>query len=99
MLEVEFKGIDPTHTTLRNFKIEKEELLSLKISKIKDLILFCREKFEIKQKDETFFSTEGEIAPGVLCLVDTVDYNLCDLENTLLENVKSVVFICTMHGG
>ena len=51
-----------------------------------------------KEKQEMFW-VGGKVRPGILVLVNDVDWELLDKDKTKLEDKDSICFISTLHGG
>lgn len=41
----------------------------------------------------------GKVRPGILVLINDVDWELLDRDKTKLEDKDTVCFISTLHGG
>ncbi|KAH9386902.1 ubiquitin related modifier 1 [Nematocida major] len=63
----------------------------------KDLVLYV-ERNHIKEGYK-HFASNGELEGGVLCIINEVDWDILEAENTLLKNTDTVHFITTLHGG
>jgi ubiquitin related modifier 1 len=51
-----------------------------------------------KDKKEMFW-VGGKVRPGILVLVNDVDWELLEKDNTKLEDKDIICFISTLHGG
>jgi ubiquitin related modifier 1 len=65
---------------------------------IRDLIIHL-EKNYLKQRPELFVSEENGVRPGILVLINDVDWELEDKENYKISNGDQISFISTLHGG
>lgn len=52
----------------------------------------------IKERVE-LFSNGGKIRPGILVLVNEVDYEIVGGHDYVIKNGDSILFISTLHGG
>jgi ubiquitin related modifier 1 len=52
----------------------------------------------LKQKPELFVEN-GQLKPGILCLINDVDWEIEDRELTVLRDADRISFISTLHGG
>lgn len=51
-------------------------------------------------KNYTILSkTQSDLVPGILCLVDGVDYRLWMEDHKEIKEVKEITFISSLHGG
>lgn len=64
---------------------------------ISRLITLLSDKY-IKERVE-LFSVGDKIRPGILVLVNDVDYELLEGNKYVLKNGDTVLFISTLHGG
>ncbi|KAL0479426.1 ubiquitin related modifier 1 [Acrasis kona] len=64
---------------------------------IKDLIAYLKQN-HLKEKPELFMSGDS-VRPGILVLVNDVDWELLDGADYKVEPNDNVVFISTLHGG
>lgn len=82
---------------------DKQKLLELNLQTdgedwtISRLIRHLAEKF-IKERVELFLSGD-KIRPGILILVNEVDYEILGGDSYVLKDKDSVLFISTLHGG
>eukprot|EP00762_Andalucia_godoyi_P001092 ANDGO_02088.mRNA.1 Ubiquitin-related modifier 1 homolog len=53
----------------------------------------------VRQKPDLFGSATGEVRPGILVLVNDVDWEILGGHDSPLEPSDTVVFISTLHGG
>ncbi|KAI8884897.1 ubiquitin related modifier 1 [Backusella circina FSU 941] len=68
-----------------------------KKSTLQDLILYIRDNMMTDKKD--LFVDKETVRPGILVLINNVDWELCDELEYELENNDEIVFISTLHGG
>jgi len=61
------------------------------------LIEYLRENF-IKEREE-LFATGEKIRPGILVLVNDVDYEIYGATSYTLKQNDTILFISTLHGG
>lgn len=64
---------------------------------IEDMIGHLSEKY-IKERVE-LFATDGKIRPGILVLVNDVDYEILGGHSYVIKPDDKVTFISTLHGG
>ncbi|EIJ88173.1 ubiquitin related modifier 1 [Nematocida parisii] len=64
---------------------------------VKDLIYYI-ERNHLK-RDYKHFSTNGELEGGILCIINEVDWDILNEQNTVLNNNDTIHFITTLHGG
>lgn len=64
---------------------------------LKDLLKYIRDK-ELKERPELFMQEET-IRPGILILINEVDWELEGGIDYKVQNGDSIVFISTLHGG
>lgn len=82
---------------------DKQKLIELKLQKdneewtISRLIKHLGEKY-VKERTE-LFANGDKIRPGILVLVNEVDYEILGKDKYVLKDKDSVIFISTLHGG
>ncbi|KAJ2525446.1 Ubiquitin- modifier 1 [Coemansia sp. RSA 2049] len=64
---------------------------------VRDLIRFIRDNVVAEKKE--LFSKNDTVCPGILVIVNEVDWEVEDGADTRLETGDSVLFISTLHGG
>lgn len=64
---------------------------------IKDLIEYIRTTL-IRERHDMFIS-QGTLRPGILVLVNDVDWELVDAREYVLKEGDHISFISTLHGG
>ncbi|ORZ17212.1 ubiquitin-related modifier 1 [Absidia repens] len=64
---------------------------------LQDLIFHIRDNLMTDKKD--LFVDKDTVRPGILVLINDVDWELCDELEYVLEDKDEVVFISTLHGG
>ncbi|KAI8337666.1 ubiquitin-related modifier 1 [Chlamydoabsidia padenii] len=64
---------------------------------LQDLIFYIRDNMMTEKKD--LFVDKDTVRPGILVLINDVDWELCDELEYQLEDKDEVVFISTLHGG
>jgi ubiquitin related modifier 1 len=67
------------------------------IGTVGELIEVLKTK-HLKQKPELFVEN-GQLKPGILCLINDVDWEIEDRELTVLTDADRISFISTLHGG
>ena len=66
---------------------------------IKSLIYTLKTNY-LTEREEFFVDNDGiSIRPGILVLVDDVDWELVDKEDYALKEGDTIAFISTLHGG
>lgn len=65
---------------------------------IGDLIKTMTDEY-IKERKELFSIGSGKIRPGILVLVNDVDYEILGGHEYIIKPNDTVVFISTLHGG
>ncbi|CEP19768.1 hypothetical protein [Parasitella parasitica] len=68
-----------------------------KKSTLQDLIFHIRDTMMTEKKD--LFVEKDTVRPGILVLINNVDWELCDELEYELNNNDEIVFISTLHGG
>ncbi|KAI8980445.1 ubiquitin-related modifier 1 [Pilobolus umbonatus] len=91
-MELLFKNI-PKHT----IKFPAKNSKTGAPSNLQDLILYIRDTMMTEKKD--LFVENNTVRPGILVLINNVDWELCDELEYPLENKDEIVFISTLHGG
>ncbi|KAI8393908.1 ubiquitin-related modifier 1 [Radiomyces spectabilis] len=64
---------------------------------LQTLILHIRDNLMTDKKD--LFVDKDTVRPGILVLINNVDWELCDELEYELQNNDEIVFISTLHGG
>ncbi|KAI9277573.1 ubiquitin-related modifier 1 [Sporodiniella umbellata] len=64
---------------------------------LRELILYIRDNMMTEKKD--LFVEKETVRPGILVLINNVDWELCDEIEYQLEDKDEIVFISTLHGG
>ncbi|KAJ1727047.1 Ubiquitin- modifier 1, partial [Coemansia sp. Benny D160-2] len=64
---------------------------------VRDLIRYIRDNVVAEKKE--LFSKNDTVCPGILVIVNEVDWEVEDGADTRLETGDSVLFISTLHGG
>ncbi|CAO3587298.1 unnamed protein product [Absidia cylindrospora] len=64
---------------------------------LQDLIFHIRDNLMTDKKD--LFVDKDTVRPGILVLINDVDWELCDELEYVLEDKDEIVFISTLHGG
>ncbi|KAI8140213.1 ubiquitin-related modifier 1 [Fennellomyces sp. T-0311] len=64
---------------------------------LRDLIFHIRDTMMTEKKD--LFVEKDTVRPGILVLINNVDWELCDEIEYQLEDKDEIVFISTLHGG
>lgn len=77
--------------------IGQEEMKKMKLHKMKDVISYLYKKYGGCRN--TLFKGDFTLAPGILCCIDDVDWQILDCENASVEFGSRVLFLSTMHGG
>lgn len=67
------------------------------VTKIRHLIAYLKEKY-LKERPELFVQGDT-VRPGILVLVNEVDWELCDGLEYALQPNDTILFISTLHGG
>ncbi|EIE91536.1 hypothetical protein G6F46_010407 [Rhizopus delemar] len=66
-------------------------------SRLQELIFYIRDKMMTEKQD--LFVEKDTVRPGILVLINNVDWELCDELDYELEDKDEIVFISTLHGG
>jgi len=73
--------------------------IEIEVVSLKELILFIKNKL-IKERIELFYNEkDGSVRPGILVLVNDMDWELCDGLEYLVQDGDKIAFISTLHGG
>ncbi len=87
-------------STLRS--IMKTDFVDIEISKdlgLHALFHVLNEKI-FSPKNYTILSkNQSDLVPGILCLIDGVDYRLWMEDHTEIGTIKEITFISSLHGG
>ncbi|KAI9491272.1 ubiquitin-related modifier 1 [Zychaea mexicana] len=100
-INVEFSGgMELLFDNVRQHKITLPAQSKLDTSKpatLRDLIFYIRDNMMTEKKD--LFVEKDTVRPGILVLINNVDWELCDELDYELEDKDEIVFISTLHGG
>ncbi|KAI9486278.1 MAG: ubiquitin-related modifier 1 [Benjaminiella poitrasii] len=66
-------------------------------SNLQNLILYIRDNMMTEKKE--LFVENDTVRPGILVLINNVDWELCDELEYELQDKDEIVFISTLHGG
>lgn len=84
----------------RKINIEK---LPEKLNTIRDLLPYIRDNFmdpqEVMKGGESLFMSGDSVRPGILVLINDVDWSIEGELDYNIQNGDSIVFISTLHGG
>ncbi|KAJ1789573.1 Ubiquitin- modifier 1 [Coemansia sp. RSA 2399] len=64
---------------------------------VRDLIVYIRDNIVAEKKE--LFSKNDTVCPGILVIINEVDWEVEDGIDTVLSDGDSVLFISTLHGG
>ncbi|KAJ2403131.1 Ubiquitin- modifier 1 [Coemansia sp. RSA 2559] len=64
---------------------------------VRDLIMYIRDNVVAEKKE--LFSKNDTVCPGILVIINEVDWEVEDGIDTVLGEGDSVLFISTLHGG
>jgi hypothetical protein len=92
-MKVHFSGAEDVD--LNHIVIKDDDVDSMKIKKIEDLVKYVYEN--VRSSRKSFFNNNGEIANGTICLIDDQDIELAGDKELGYES--EIVFISTLHGG
>ncbi|KAI3632321.1 hypothetical protein MIR68_007795 [Amoeboaphelidium protococcarum] len=71
-----------------------------KIVKMKDLLPYLRDTYMVAKDASTqLFMLKDTVRPGVLVLVNDVDWELLDTTDYEIADNDTILFISTLHGG
>ena len=87
-------GLELLFASKKSFDVS----LDVESPKLSDLIDYLVKK-HLKQRPELFVSEENGVRPGILVLINDVDWELEEKENYKLLNGDQISFISTLHGG
>uniref|UniRef100_A0A1Y1NIH1 Ubiquitin-related modifier 1 homolog n=1 Tax=Photinus pyralis TaxID=7054 RepID=A0A1Y1NIH1_PHOPY len=65
--------------------------------KISDLLKWIQDNL-LKERPELFIQ-DNSVRPGILVLINDVDWELMDTINYVIQPNDEIVFISTLHGG
>ncbi|KAI8642994.1 ubiquitin-related modifier 1 [Parasitella parasitica] len=68
-------------------------------SNLHDLILFIRDSMMTEEKNKNLFVEKDTVRPGILVLINNVDWVIHDELEYELQDKDEIVFISTLHGG
>ncbi|KAI8979744.1 ubiquitin-related modifier 1 [Mycotypha africana] len=66
-------------------------------SNLQDLLFYIRDNMMTDRKE--LFVEKDTVRPGILVLINNVDWELCDELEYELQDKDEIVFISTLHGG
>ena len=93
-IRVEFAGgLELLFSKQKQLCIELPE----SVKSIRQLISLLREDY-LKERPELFVQGES-VRPGILVLVNEVDWELCEALDYVLQPSDTILFISTLHGG
>lgn len=78
-------------------KIPSEEIVARNIRCMRDVIAYLYQRYE--KSRNTLFREDLSLAPGILCCIDEVDWEILGRENAAVGAENSILFLSTMHGG
>lgn len=93
-MHIVFRGGLEDNTTSGRIEVSRN---AENIKTVRDLLLYI-EKYHLKNGYK-YFSTNGELEGGILCVVNNKDWDILQREDTLLGDTDVIHFISTMHGG
>lgn len=93
-MQVVFRGGLEENTTSDTVEVQ---LGAEHIVTVRDLLLYI-ERQHLKH-DYKYFSSNGELEGGILCVINNKDWDVLEREDTRLCDTDRVYFISTMHGG
>ncbi|KAJ2547675.1 Ubiquitin- modifier 1 [Coemansia sp. RSA 1933] len=64
---------------------------------VRDLIVYVRDQVVAEKKE--LFSKNDTVCPGILVIINEVDWEVEDGIDTVISDGDSVLFISTLHGG
>ncbi|KAG2177529.1 hypothetical protein INT44_008041 [Umbelopsis vinacea] len=98
-VKVEFSGgMELLFDNVRHHTIEQPAKSSdNQPTTLKDLIFYIRDNMMTEKKE--LFVDKDTVRPGILVLINNVDWELCDEIDYQLEDNDEIVFISTLHGG
>ncbi|KAI8074015.1 ubiquitin-related modifier 1 [Gongronella butleri] len=97
-INVEFSGgMELLFNNERKHKISMPAQIDGRPTKLQDLLLHIRDDIMTEKKD--LFVDNDTVRPGILVLINDVDWELCDELEYQLEDKDEIVFISTLHGG
>ncbi|KAJ1664472.1 Ubiquitin- modifier 1 [Coemansia sp. RSA 1813] len=64
---------------------------------VRDLIIYIRDNVVAEKKE--LFSKDDTVCPGILVIINEIDWEVEDGIDTVLNNNDNVLFISTLHGG
>ncbi|KAK8804370.1 hypothetical protein WA588_004585 [Blastocystis sp. NMH] len=79
------------------FNGRKRIELDVPLTTVHDLILYLRDK-ELSERGDLFVDGDS-LRSGILVLVNDVDWEVLDKDDTELSEGDHVLFLSTLHGG
>jgi ubiquitin related modifier 1 len=96
-IKVEFSGgLDLLFSSQKSILLEQNDLVSENTT-LKDLINILKENY-LKDRPE-LFAQEETVRPGILVMVNEVDWELLGGLEYKVMNGDNILFISTLHGG
>ncbi|WZN59778.1 ubiquitin-related modifier Urm1 [Chloropicon roscoffensis] len=93
-------GLETLFDSVKSHKVEipskKKEGLSDRTT-VKGVINYIQKKM-LKKNPEMFLKGK-ELRPGILVLINDIDWELGGKEECIVENNDVVLFLSTLHGG
>ncbi|KAJ5069574.1 rurm1 protein [Anaeramoeba ignava] len=77
---------------------EVKTTLPKEITHLKHLIIWIKENL-MKSRQEEFVTNELQIRPGIMVLVNEIDWALLDEENYEIQQNDRIAFLSSLHGG
>lgn len=93
-MHVVFRGGLEDNTSSGKIEVHRD---TENIKTVRDLLLYI-EKTHLRSGYK-YFSTNGELEGGILCVINNRDWDVLQREDTPLGDADVVYFISTMHGG
>lgn len=94
---VEFSSGAEMYFGTPTMRIPDSDVLEHKIHKVKDIITYLYRNHAASRS--TVFQDDHTLAPGILCCINEVDWELLGCEEADVSSDTNVLFLSTMHGG
>eukprot|EP00866_Antonospora_locustae_P001636 jgi/Antlo1/1636/605 len=77
--------------------ISNEDIVANDIRCMRDVISYLYQRYE--KSRNTLFREDLSLAPGILCCIDEVDWEILGREQAVVTARNNILFLSTMHGG
>lgn len=94
---IEFTSGAEIYFDTSTLTISDEEIVSKNIRRMQDVISYLYQRYE--KSRNTLFREDLSLAPGILCCINEVDWEILGREQATVTAGNIILFLSTMHGG